>query len=83
MGEDSAMLGIVVVVVGIIFFVFTWPYWRMCKRVGFKPALSLLNLIPFVGNLILIYYLAFSKWKRPPEEASVESSSVGKAIHPE
>jgi hypothetical protein len=41
------------------------PFWFICKKAGFSPWLSLLNLIPF-GNLILIYVLAFAGWKVIP-----------------
>jgi hypothetical protein len=38
------------------------PFWFICKKAGFSPWLSLLNMIP-LGNLVLIYVLAFSDWK--------------------
>lgn len=38
------------------------PFWFICKKAGFSPWLSMINIIPF-GNLILIYVLAFSDWK--------------------
>jgi hypothetical protein len=59
------------------------PYWIICKKAGFKPALSLLILVPFVGILLLSYYLAFTEWKRPPVNKSVEYLAVGRFIHPE
>jgi hypothetical protein len=37
------------------------PFWRICKRVGFTPWLSLLILVP-LANLFFFYYLAFSEW---------------------
>lgn len=37
------------------------PFWRICKRVGWSPWLSLLWLIPFVG-VVFLYILAFSEW---------------------
>jgi hypothetical protein len=37
------------------------PFWRICKRVGHSPWLSLLVLLPLV-NLVFVYYLAFSQW---------------------
>jgi hypothetical protein len=46
------------------------PFWFICKKAGFSPWLALLNLIP-LGNLILIYVLAFSDWKvGPPPPAT-------------
>ncbi|HVC46582.1 MAG TPA: hypothetical protein VND90_05000 [Terracidiphilus sp.] len=45
------------------------PFWFICKKAGFSPWLSLLNIVP-LGNLVLIYVLAFAEWKvmplRPP-----------------
>lgn len=41
------------------------PYWFICKKAGFSPWLTLLNIIP-LGNLVLVYVLAFSEWKVVP-----------------
>jgi hypothetical protein len=41
------------------------PFWFICKKAGFSPWLSLVNIIP-LGNLILIYVLAFAEWKPVP-----------------
>ena len=41
------------------------PFWFICKKAGFSPWLSLLNIVPF-GNLILVYILAFADWKVLP-----------------
>lgn len=37
------------------------PFWRICKRLGHSPWLSLLILVPLI-NLIFIYWLAFGDW---------------------
>ena len=37
------------------------PYWRIFRRAGYPPALSLLMLVPLV-NVVMIYYLAFAEW---------------------
>jgi hypothetical protein len=41
------------------------PFWFICKKAGFSPWLALLNLVP-LGNLILLYMLAFAEWKVVP-----------------
>lgn len=41
------------------------PFWFICKKAGFSPWLSLLNIVPF-GGLILMYVLAFGEWKVAP-----------------
>jgi hypothetical protein len=47
----------------------TIALWFICKRAGFHPALSLLNLIPFgVGTIVLLFVLAFSTWKAEPAQ---------------
>jgi hypothetical protein len=53
------IFGIVCVAVIII------PFWFICKKAGMSPWLSLLNIIP-LGNLVLIYVLAFAEWKVVP-----------------
>jgi len=50
------LIGLAVVIV---------PFWFICKKAGFSPWLSMLNIIPF-GHLILIYVLAFADWKVTP-----------------
>jgi hypothetical protein len=56
------MIGIMMLVFLVIIIV---PFWFICKKAGFSPWLSLLNVIP-AGNLILIYVLAFAEWKVAP-----------------
>ncbi len=53
------IFGLIVMAVIII------PFWFICKKAGFSPWLSLLNLVP-LGNLILLYVLAFAQWKVVP-----------------
>ena len=54
------LVGLVIVIV---------PFWFICKKAGFSPWLSLLNMIP-LGNLALIYVLAFAEWKATPPTAT-------------
>jgi len=56
------LVGIITLVALVIFIV---PFWFICKKAGFSPWLSLLNLIP-LGSLILLYILAFAEWKPLP-----------------
>lgn len=41
-----------------------FPMWRIFRRAGFNPALSLLVLVPWVGFLIASAILAFADWPR-------------------
>jgi hypothetical protein len=55
----------------IIFFIvkvvlYTIPMWRICKRAGLSPQLSLLCAIPLIGRLITVYVMAFGDWKVAP-----------------
>ena len=58
-------LAILPVVILIGYIVIIVPFWFICKKAGFSPWLSLINIIP-LGNVILIYVLAFSEWKVQP-----------------
>ncbi len=42
--------------------IFIYPLWRMYRRAGFNPALSLLAFVPVVGSLIVVLLLAFVPW---------------------
>lgn len=37
------------------------PFWMICKKAGFPPALSLLMLVP-IANVVLPFYVAFTEW---------------------
>lgn len=56
------LMGIITIVALVIFIV---PFWFICKKAGFSPWLSLLNIVP-LGSLILLYILAFAEWKTVP-----------------
>lgn len=38
------------------------PAWRICQRTGYPGPLGLLILVP-LANIILLYFIAFSRWK--------------------
>jgi hypothetical protein len=59
------MMAIMPLIVLLILAIVILPFWFICKKAGFSPWLSLLNVIP-LGNLVLIYVLAFSDWKVMP-----------------
>jgi hypothetical protein len=42
-----------------------WPTARICRRMGFSPWLAALVIVP-VGNLVLLWFLAYAPW---PAEA--------------
>ena len=46
------------------------PFWQIFSKAGLPGALSLLMVFPIV-NLIVLYYLAFSKW---PLEKKADSN---------
>ena len=56
----AIVFAIPAVVIGLI------PFWFICKKAGFSPWLSLLNIIP-LGNIVLLYILAFAEWKTVPK----------------
>ena len=60
-----AMLAIMPIFIAVGLAVVIVPVWFICKKAGFSPWLSLLCAVP-LGNLILLYVLAFSEWKVAP-----------------
>ena len=60
-----AMMAILPFIVLIALAIVIIPFWFICKKAGFSPWLSLLNIVP-LGNLVLIYVLAFAQWKVVP-----------------
>ncbi len=60
-----AMMAILPIIILVAIAIVIVPFWFICKKAGFSPWLSLLNVVPF-GNLILIYVLAFAQWKVIP-----------------
>lgn len=60
-----AFLAILPIFILVCYVVIVVPFWFICKKAGFSPWLSLLNIVPF-GSLILIYVLAFAEWKVTP-----------------
>ena|SRR5665213_2339038 len=59
-----------VIFIGIVAFTI-WIYWRIFARAGFNGALSLLNLVPGVGQLICMVILAFGQWPIEDELAAL------------
>lgn len=55
----ALIIGAVAIIVSVLLTVI--PFWRICSRAGFPGALSLLILVP-VGNLVLLFFLAFAEW---------------------
>lgn len=50
------------------------PCWFICKKAGFSPWLALINIIP-LGNLVLLYILAFAEWKVLPAPVAAYPTS--------
>jgi hypothetical protein len=60
-----AMMAIMPIFILIILAIVILPFWFICKKAGFSPWLSLLNIVP-LGGLVLMYVLAFAQWKVVP-----------------
>jgi ABC-type transport system involved in cytochrome c biogenesis permease subunit len=60
-----AMMAILPLIILVCLAIIIIPFWFICKKAGFSPWLALLNIIP-LGNLILVYVLAFAEWKVMP-----------------
>ena len=59
--EMSAMGPLMMLVMAAVMVV---PFWFIFSKAGYSKWLSLLMVVPIV-NVILLYFLAFSKWPNP------------------
>ena len=57
-----------------IFFVF--PFWKILDRVGFKPAFSLIALVPG-GVVVLLWVIALAKWPASPHAKKYDEAPPG------
>jgi hypothetical protein len=55
---EEVIIQVIVMAILLLF-----PVWRIFKRAGLNPALSLTVLIPYVGLLLSGIILAASTWK--------------------
>jgi hypothetical protein len=39
------------------------PFWKIFKKAGFSPYISLFTIVPIV-NVLTLYFVAFSDWSR-------------------
>ena len=46
------------------------PYWQIFTKAGFPGPLALLMMVPF-ANLVVLYIVAFSRWKTVGDAAFV------------
>jgi uncharacterized membrane protein YhaH (DUF805 family) len=76
----ASVIATLVLVYGIVFIAivaFTiWVYWRIFAKAGYNGALSLLNLVPRVGQLICMVILAFGRWPIEDELAALRATGV-------
>lgn len=70
-GVIALILVYCVVLLGIVA-VTIWIYWRIFTKAGFNGAISLLNLVPGVGQLICIIILAFGRWPIEDQLAALQ-----------
>lgn len=49
------------------------PYWMIFKKAGFPAFLGVLMVVPLL-NIVLLYILAFSRWKVVPAAPNVYPS---------
>ncbi len=63
------------------FFALIWivvllvPFWMIFKKAGFAGAMSLLMIVPLV-NLVMLYVLAFSRWKVIPGQTAYDATQI-------
>ena len=68
MGELSAPTHLIILFIFLrpICAVVIVPYWQIFKKAGFPGPLGLLMIVP-LANVVVLYVVAFSRWKTVPE----------------
>lgn len=61
----AIMFAIIPIVIVISMAIVIIPFWFICKKAGFSPWLTMLNILP-LGGIVLWYILAFAEWKVVP-----------------
>jgi uncharacterized membrane protein YhaH (DUF805 family) len=60
-----------------------WVYWRIFVKAGYNGALSLLNFVPGVGQLICMIILAFGRWPIEDQLAALQGNApLGASVPP-
>jgi uncharacterized membrane protein YhaH (DUF805 family) len=59
-----------------------WIYWRIFTKAGYSGAMSLLNLIPGVGQFICMIILAFGRWPIEDQVAALQGHPVSPTVPP-
>lgn len=59
LGAYFACIAFFVVLIAVLYL---WLFYRIFKRAGYSGWMTLLNLIPYVGSIIVIFILAFGDW---------------------
>jgi len=52
---------------GVLYIIIVIPFWRILKKAGFHPAISLLALFPPLG-IVLLFFLAFAPWPNQKQD---------------
>jgi hypothetical protein len=66
---------VAIVVIGLVI------NWQIARKAGYRPAYSLLMLIPFV-NFIVILIFAFSRWPVEEERDRMRAMGIAHATAP-
>jgi len=40
------------------------PSVKLLRRVGIHPALAILNLLPFLGAVLILWIVAYARWPK-------------------
>jgi len=78
----TVMLVYSIVLLALIAFTI-WVYWRIFVKAGYNGAMSLLNLIPGVGQLICMIILAFGRWPIEDQLAALRGGFPGAPMPPQ
>lgn len=61
-GALGAYLGCIMIFTLIVVVLYLWLFYRIFKKAGYSGWMTLINLIPYVGSIIVLFMLAFGDW---------------------
>ncbi len=73
-GPAVGELIIIAVVLLVVVVCYIIPFWRICSKAGYPGALALLMFVP-LANIVLLFFLGFSKWPIEKRLEQIQSGS--------
>lgn len=58
----AGAIGCIALFTLVLLVLYLWLFYRIFKKAGYSGWYTLINLIPYVGSVIVLFILAFGQW---------------------